>query len=61
MGQKTGRYSGYIRPILYVIDLTIVLTMASLFLNLEGYFIAFALLIPFGWVIAAIKVGFYEV
>lgn len=61
MGQKTGRYSGYIRPILYVIDLAIVLTMASFFLNLEGYFIAFALLIPLGWVIAAIKVGFYEV
>ncbi len=61
MGRKTGRYSGYIRPILYVIDLAIVLSMAAVFLSLEDYFLYFAFLIPLGWVVAAVKTGFYEV
>lgn len=61
MAYKRGRYSGYIRPAFYVVDLAIILAMAQLFLPLKDYFIAFAILIPISWIIATIKTKFYEV
>ncbi|MBS1533440.1 MAG: exopolysaccharide biosynthesis polyprenyl glycosylphosphotransferase [Bacteroidetes bacterium] len=60
MRHKTGRYSGYIRPFSYLLDLIII--------NLFSYLIAPELFSPFfvgfaslSWVIIAVNVEFYEV
>lgn len=58
---RTGRYSGYIRPFLYVIDLTLILALAPFFLQLEESFLSYSILITLAWMISAIKSGFYEV
>lgn len=58
---QIGRYSGYIRPITYMIDLCII-SIFAYFLLPENffsiYFIAFILL---SWIVIAINSGFYEV
>lgn len=61
MKNKTGRYSGYIRPFSYLLDLAIINLFSYLMLSeafFSPYFIAF---ISLSWVIIAINVGFYEV
>ncbi len=58
---RTGRYSGYIRPFLYVIDLTLIIVLANVFLDLEELKLLYALLIGPAWIFSAIKSGFYEV
>jgi len=61
MGFKKGRFSIYIRPSIYIIDLCIILFFAKWLLTLEGYFIQFTLLITITWIITTIKSKFYEV
>jgi len=58
---RTGRYSGYIRPFLYVIDLTLILVLAYLYLDLGDRKLLYAILIIPAWIFAAIKSGFYQV
>lgn len=58
---RTGRYSGYIRPFLYVIDLTLIIILAWFFLELENRLFIYAILIGFAWVFSTLKSGFYEV
>ncbi|WP_101470979.1 exopolysaccharide biosynthesis polyprenyl glycosylphosphotransferase [Flavobacterium lindanitolerans] len=61
MRKKTGRYSGYIRPFSYVLDLIIINILANFLLpetlNLLGYHF----FISISWLIIAWNIGFYEV
>ena len=61
MASKSGRFSGYIRPITYALDLLSINILAYFFLSnyLFGkFFVAF---ISISWIIIAINVSFYEV
>lgn len=60
MRHKIGRYSGYIRPFTYLLDLIIINLFSYLIAPelFSPYFIGFASL---SWVIIAINVEFYEV
>jgi putative colanic acid biosynthesis UDP-glucose lipid carrier transferase len=58
---RKGRYSGYIRPSLYLIDIILILVLAKLLLNLEGNFYVYALVIPLAWIFSALQSQFYEV
>lgn len=58
---KQGRYSGYLRPISYIIDLTIINGVAILYLfNGKDPFI-FSIFISLGWVLLSVYSKFYEV
>lgn len=61
MRKKTGRYSGYIRPFSYVLDLIIINILANFLLpetlNLLGYHF----FISISWLVIAWNIGFYEV
>lgn len=61
MRKKTGRYSGYIRPFSYVLDLIIINILANFLLpetlNLLGYHF----FVSVSWLIIAWNIGFYEV
>ncbi|MBC8643455.1 hypothetical protein H9W95_03230 [Flavobacterium lindanitolerans] len=61
MRKKTGRYSGYIRPFSYVLDLIIINILANFLLpetlNLLGYHFFISIF----WLIIARNIGFYEV
>jgi len=58
---KHGRYSGFLRPISYILDLLIlgVLSTQIIFSNLN--LLNYILYISFSWVIASLLSGFYEV
>ena len=58
---RTGRYSGYIRPFLYAMDLLLIAILAYFLLDLGNNIIAFVLLMSITWVFSALKSGFYEV
>ncbi|HCY80307.1 MAG TPA: undecaprenyl-phosphate glucose phosphotransferase [Xanthomarina gelatinilytica] len=58
---KQGRYSGYLRPISYVIDLSIINGLALLYFFKTVEPIKFVLIISVSWVILSIYSKFYEV
>ncbi|WP_299121206.1 exopolysaccharide biosynthesis polyprenyl glycosylphosphotransferase [uncultured Winogradskyella sp.] len=58
---KHGRYSGYLRPISYIIDLTIINGTAILYLLNGKDPLIFSVFISIGWVLLAIYSNFYEV
>lgn len=61
MKTKTGRYSGYIRPFSYLVDLIIINVFAFYIFPFHDYKIVYSLFISFAWFIIAIYLGFYEV
>ncbi len=61
MKNKTGRYSGYIRPFTYLLDLILINLFAYLLLSDDFHSFYFASLISISWIIIAINIGFYEV
>lgn len=60
MSPKTGRYSGYIRPFLYVIDVLIINLLVPFFLPSINS-TNFHLFLTLFWLIIAWNVSFYEV
>jgi putative colanic acid biosynthesis UDP-glucose lipid carrier transferase len=58
---KTGRYSGYIRPFSYLIDLIIINVLATYKFPFHSNEIIYSILISFAWFTIAIYLGFYEV
>ena len=61
MRNKTGRFSGYIRPFSYFLDLIIVNAFSCLFITnelLSPYFLIFT---SFSWILIAFNVKFYDV
>lgn len=61
MKNKTGRYSAYIRPFSYILDLVIINLLAFLYLSSVVYSPYFAIFISLSWIIIALNIGFYEV
>ncbi|MBF7092754.1 exopolysaccharide biosynthesis polyprenyl glycosylphosphotransferase [Flavobacterium sp. ALJ2] len=61
MRTKTGRYSGYIRPFSYLIDLIIINLFAVYIIDFSVHQIVFPLALSFAWVSIAVHLGFYEV
>jgi len=58
---KQGRYSGYLRPLAYLIDLAIILLFALQFkFGLLDYF-NYSVFISIGWLVLSIKSQFYEI
>lgn len=58
---KQGRYSGYIRPFSYVIDLTIIAFLALQFDFTLTDHLSFIAFVSVAWIILALKTNFYEV
>lgn len=61
MKTKTGRYSGYIRPFSYLIDLIIINVLAIYIFPFHTNEIVYSILISSAWFIIAVYLGFYEV
>lgn len=61
MRNKTGRYSGYIRPFSYVADIVIIVSFAFTFFKIPNLEFQFAALISSAWLLIAAQLGFYEV
>lgn len=61
MKNKTGRFSGYIRPFTYVLDLMIIVLFSNLILPENLFSLYFGAFVTLSWVIIAINIGFYEV
>lgn len=58
---KQGRYSGYLRPISYIIDLTIINGLAILYLLKGKDPLIFSAIISVGWILLSVYSQFYEV
>ena len=58
---KHGRYSGYLRPISYLIDLVIINGLGLRFLVPENNFFIFSIYITLGWILLSVYSKFYEV
>lgn len=61
MKSKTGRYSAYIRPFSYILDVAIINLFAFLFLSEVIYSLYFAVFISLSWIVISLNIGFYEV
>ncbi|TRX40396.1 exopolysaccharide biosynthesis polyprenyl glycosylphosphotransferase [Flavobacterium restrictum] len=61
MRTKTGRYSGYIRPFSYIIDLIIINVLALYVMPFHNNPIYYACFVSLAWFIIAANLGFYEV
>ena len=61
MAYKIGRYSGFIRPIIYSVDLLIIIILAKVCLIMDAHLFLFIGFITFTWIVSAIKSNFYEV
>lgn len=61
MKTKTGRYSGYIRPFSYLIDLVIINVAAFYIFFFHDNQLAYAVFISIAWFSIALYLGFYEV
>lgn len=58
---KRGRYSGFLRPISYGIDLAIIHILAYQFFGYSIPFIKYVLLVSIAWIILSLKSNFYEI
>lgn len=58
---KQGRYSGYLRPISYVIDLSIINSIAVVYLLPGKDPLLFSVFISLGWLLLSVYSKFYEV
>lgn len=61
MKNRTGRYSGYIRPFSYIVDLIIINTLVYYLLPKELQVIGFNLFVSISWIIISWNIQFYEV
>lgn len=61
MRRKTGRYSGYLRPFSYILDLLIINTLATIILWDNFHTLSYHIFISVAWVVIAYYSGFYDV
>lgn len=61
MRRKTGRYSGYIRPFSYLLDIFIINFCAKIILWDNFHDFPYHFFISLSWIIIAYNIGFYEV
>ena len=58
---KRGRYSGFLRPISYIIDLIIIGYFAFGIISEKSDFLNFIIYITISWVISSLLSSFYEI
>ena len=58
---RRGRYSGYIRPFNYLMDLCIISFLASQFVLAPLEYLNFIIFATIGWIILSVKSEFYEI
>ena len=58
---KRGRYSGFLRPISYIIDLIIIGYFAFGIISGKSDILNFIIYISISWIISSLLSGFYEV
>ncbi|MCH9661209.1 MAG: undecaprenyl-phosphate glucose phosphotransferase, partial [Bacteroidetes bacterium] len=58
---KTGRYSGFLRPFTYVVDLVVIHVLAYYFFQGELPFLNYILFISIAWIVASFRSLFYEI
>lgn len=61
MRRKTGRYSGYIRPFSYTLDLIIINILAHFLLPESLSYFSYHFFITVSWLVISWNIGFYEV
>lgn len=61
MRKKTGRYSGYLRPFSYILDLIIINVFTTLVLWDNFHTLSYHFFISLSWIILGYYTGFYEV
>lgn len=61
MRRKTGRYSGYIRPFSYLLDLILINVLANFLLPESLNVLTYHAFISVSWIVIAWNIGFYEV
>lgn len=58
---RTGRYSGFLRPISYGIDLAIIHSLAFYFFGTNLPYINFLVFVTLAWLVLSVKSNFYEI
>ncbi len=58
---KRGRYSGFLRPISYIIDLLIVNVLAFRFFEENLIYLNYILFVSLAWIVIALRSDFYEI
>lgn len=58
---KRGRFSGYIRPISYLIDLSIINVLAFMFFSNNFQILNFVIFTSIAWIVLSLKSNFYEI
>jgi len=58
---KRGRYSGFLRPISYSIDLLIIHILALQFFGLDFAYLNYIVFVTLAWVVLSLKSNFYEI
>ncbi|TXK72550.1 undecaprenyl-phosphate glucose phosphotransferase [Mesonia sp. HuA40] len=61
MNKRQGRYSPYLRPLTYIIDVGFILVFALIFKFQAIDFLNFTLFVSVGWLLLSVNTGFYEV
>ena len=58
---KKGRYSGFLRPISYAIDLAVIHIFAYLFLGGGTEFLNYTIFVTIAWIVSSSIINFYEI
>lgn len=58
---RSGRYSGFIRPISYLIDLSIIHVLAYKFFAQDFLYLNYIIFVSIAWVILSLRSNFYEI
>ena len=58
---RSGRYSGFIRPISYLIDLSIIHVFAYKFFVQDFLYLNYIIFVSLAWVILSLRSNFYEI
>lgn len=58
---RSGRYSGFLRPISYAIDLTIIYLLAANFFTKDSHFLHYIIFVSIAWIVLSLKSNFYEI
>ena len=58
---RSGRYSGFLRPISYAIDFAIIHVLAYQFFDKDFHFLHFIIFVTTAWFILSLKSNFYEI
>jgi putative colanic acid biosynthesis UDP-glucose lipid carrier transferase len=61
MRKKTGRYSGYIRPFSYLLDLAVIIVLSVKLIPDNLHYLSYYFFLIIAWISIAYNTGFYEV